>query len=109
MIGGPRLASAVKVGALLRRVAADGGFGTVLARGDDTAGSIAIITLAQGRDPRLLAPVLGDKGYQWTEMASGESVDAWVARARQRDPDLWVVELDIPAAARLIAEMLGPD
>lgn len=103
----PRLASGIKVAALLRRVAADGGFGAVLAHGDDTAGSIAIITLAQGRDPRLLAPVLGANGYDWAELASGESVQPWVEKARQRDPDLWVVELDIPQAARLVAEMLG--
>ncbi len=103
----PRLASGIKVAALLRRVAADGGFGAVLAHGDDTAGSIAIVTLAQGRDPRLLAPVLGADGYAWTELASGESVQPWVEKARQRDPDLWVVELDIPQAARLVAEMLG--
>ena len=102
-----RLASGIKVAALLRRVAAEGGFGTVLARGDDTAGSIAIVTLARGQDPRLLAPVLSAMGYDWAELASGESVQPWVDRARQRDPDLWVVELDIPQAARLVAEMLG--
>lgn len=100
----PRLASGIKVSALLRRVGAAGGFGAVIARGDDTAGSIAIITRESG-ELRLLEPVLATSGgYEWRESASGDAVDAWVERARRRDPDLWVIELDIPDAARFVAE-----
>ena len=43
-----RLASGVMVAALLRRVAAEGGFGTVLNRGDATAGAIAVVTRDRG-------------------------------------------------------------
>jgi len=97
----------MKVAALLRRVSGDGGFATVLARGDDTAGSIAIVTREAGSE-RLLGPMLAMAGgYEWVELASGDGVAGWIERARSRDPDLWVVELDIPHAARLVAEMLG--
>ena len=99
-----RLASAVKVSALLRRVALAGGFGAVLARGDDTAGSIAIVIRDRG-ETRLLQPVMAIAGgYEWREAAAGDAIDGWTERARQRDPDLWIVELDIPDAARFVAE-----
>ncbi len=105
----PRLAAHVAVSALLRRVAAAGGFATVLARGDDSAGSIAIV-VREGGEERLLVPMpRSDGGRDWVAGAIGAAIPAWMERARQRDPDLWVVELDIPDAARLVAETLGGD
>ena len=102
-----RLASGVKVAALLRQVSALGGFGTVLARGDDTAGSIAIVTRDAGVET-LLSPMFAmTGGYEWVAIASGDAVADSIERARRRDPDLWVIELDIADAARLVAEMLG--
>ncbi len=104
-----RLASKVKVSALLRRVDAAGGFGAVLARGDATAGSIAVVTRTDGTDT-LLSPMFAPKGgYEWVAVSSGEAIPAWIERARRNDPDLWVVELDIPDAARFVAETLGDD
>lgn len=103
----PRLISRVRVDALIRNVAGAGGFATVLARGDDEAGAIAVVTREAGEE-RLLAPVLGlDGRYQLSEMASGDAVAGWIARARQRDPDLWVIELDIPQAGQFVDQMLG--
>jgi hypothetical protein len=103
----PRLASRIRVDALIRRVSSAGGFAVVLAHGDDTAGSIAIVTRS-GRDEVLLAPVLGASGrYEFAEMAAGPGVADWIERARRRDPDLWVLELDIPQAGQFVAEMLG--
>ncbi len=105
----PRLASSIRVAALLRRVGAAGGFAAVLARGDATAGSIAIVT----RDPdgeTLLSPMFAAAGgYEWVAVARDAAIPAAIERARQRDPDLWVVELDIPDAARFVAETLGND
>lgn len=100
----PRLTSGIKVSALLHRVSANGGFGTVLIRGDNTAGSIAVVIRDRG-ETRLLEPVLAMAGgYEWREAAAGESVDGWMERARRYDPDLWIIELDIPDAARFVAE-----
>jgi hypothetical protein len=106
-----RLASSVKVAALLRQVSALGGFGTVLARGDAIAGSIAIVTREAGVET-LLSPMFAMHagaagGYEWVAIASGGAVADSIERARRRDPDLWVIELDIADAARLVAEMLG--
>jgi hypothetical protein len=103
----PRLASRVRIDALFRRVAGAGGFAAVLARGDDEAGSIAVVTRDAGVET-LLAPVLGGAGrYEFAALATGEAVPAWIERARGRDPDLWVIELDIPQAGQFVADMLA--
>jgi hypothetical protein len=103
----PRLISRVRVDALRRQVAGAGGFATVLARGDDEAGAIAVVTREAGEE-RLLAAILSPDGrYRFSEMASGDAVAGWIDRARQRDPDLWVIELDIPQAGQFVAEILG--
>ncbi|OSZ72071.1 hypothetical protein CAP39_01480 [Sphingomonas sp. IBVSS1] len=103
----PRLVSRLRVDWLLRQVAAQGGFGAVLARGDAEAGAIAVVARSGGNE-ELLAPVLGAAGYEMAVMASGDAVPGWIERARRRDPDLWVIELDIPQAAQLVAQILSP-
>jgi hypothetical protein len=99
-----RVASSVAVSALLRRVNAAGGFGTVLHRGDDTAGAIAIITRDRGETRALERVMAMAGGYDWREAAAGDAIESWTERARRRDPDLWIIELDIPDAARFVAE-----
>jgi hypothetical protein len=102
----PRLASRMRVDALLRRVSSAGGFAAVLARGDDEAGAIAVVTRNAG-DEALSAAVLSGTGrYEFAELARGDAVQSWIERARRRDPDLWVIELDIPQAGQFVAEML---
>ncbi len=104
-----RLAAGLKVSALLRRVQAAGGFGAVLARGDQEAGSIAVVVREHGEE-RLLAPVMAPDGrYAWDEAARGEAVAGWVTRARQRDPDLWVIEIEATDGALLVGETLAQD
>ena len=99
-----RIASSIIVSALLRRVGAAGGFGTVVRRGDATAGSIAIITRDRGETHLLERVMATAGGYAWREAATGDAIDSWTDRAVHRDPDLWIIELDIPDAARFIAE-----
>jgi hypothetical protein len=104
-----RLAAGLKVSALLRSVQAAGGFAMVLARGDQEAGSIAVV-VREGGDERLLAPVMAMSGrYSWAQAALGDLVPGWVSRARQRDPDLWVVEIEVADAERLVRDILGQD
>jgi hypothetical protein len=107
----PRLASSVLVSALIRRAESEGGFGAVLARGDSTAGSIAVVLLEKGGNPRIFERILQPDGqYSWSSSATrpdetAEEVPAFIARRRRFDPDLWVLELDIPSAERFAAEM----
>ena len=108
-----RLPSGVLVGAMLRRVNDAGGIGTMLARGDAQAGAILVITLERGVNPRAWERGIGPSGA--VELISvgpqasdntGEIYDYW-QRRRARDPDLWVIELDIAQAERFAAETMS--
>ncbi|ALC14447.1 DUF1491 family protein [Sphingopyxis sp. 113P3] len=105
-----RLTSRFLVDLLLRRAEAAGGFAAVLAAGDERAGNI----LVQCRDRSAAGPLLerrftpgGD--YIWDAVgpedpANSQAQSAYVERRRRADPDLWVIELDIADAPRLVAE-----
>jgi hypothetical protein len=111
----PRLASSVLVGALVRKAQAEGGFAAVLAKGDANAGSILLILLEKGANPRLLERLLkADGTYSWAPSAAEvpdnlREVPNLIARLRRFDPDLWVLELDVPSAERFAAEMSAFD
>ena len=110
-----RIAASVLAGALIRKAQGEGGFGAVLAKGDATAGSILVILLEKGGNPRLLERLLQPDGrYAWQESGSQKienqrEVPKFIARRRRFDPDLWVLELDIPSAERFAAEMNAVD
>ncbi|QNA85841.1 DUF1491 family protein [Sphingomonas sp. So64.6b] len=110
-----RLPSGILVSALLRRVNDAGGMGMLLARGDDQAGAILIIALENGRNPRALERGIGPEGsIELIESAREEAdkpggIEQYWQRRRSRDPDLWVIELDIPFAERFAAETILDD
>jgi hypothetical protein len=95
-----RLKSGIWVKALIRRcdIAAVGV--AVMARGDDDAG--AILLKLNGRDAgcAVLSQTRRPDGtLVWMRATGQESVpeeeaDAYIARQRGRDPDLWVIEID---------------
>ena len=109
----PRLTSAMLVSALVRRVGNEGGNAVIVAKGDATAGSIMLICLDKGVRTAFRERLLGTDGrYGWAAVgpapdAEMNEVDGWLARRRSRDPDLWIVELDIPNAERFAAETSG--
>jgi hypothetical protein len=105
-----RLASSVLVSALLRRAQDEGGFGAVIARGDPTAGAIAVILAEKGRKACFLERLLQPDGrYAWQsarqEIENEEEFKSFLERRRKSDPDLWILELDIACAERFAAEM----
>lgn len=107
-----RLTSAMLVSALIRRAQAEGGNGTVVTKGDGAAGAILLICAERGTVTSLSERVLKPDGhYRWAESGpqSGDppAVADYCARRRSRDPDLWIVELDVSEAERLAAETIG--
>ncbi|WP_315762042.1 DUF1491 family protein [Sphingomonas sp. Y38-1Y] len=105
-----RLTSAVRVSALVRRVHLAGGSAMVLAKGDPTAGAILILLLDRGEHPRFCERGLIDSGKLIESGPSHadaiEAADYW-QRRRARDPDLWVVEVDVAEGERFADETIG--
>jgi hypothetical protein len=109
-----RLSSRVTVDALLRRAAQQGGFGAVLARGDEGAGAVLVLLVERGAVRQLLERSFdfATERYRWMaagpqDVESDANRDAYIQRRRERDRDLWLVELDIADAERFAAEMMA--
>ncbi|HWK35994.1 DUF1491 family protein [Sphingomonas sp.] len=109
-----RLPSGVLVKALIRRVHDAGGSAMVLARGDQQGGALLALLLDRGGDPRFVERGVGGEGRPAIirsgprETDDAAITDYWQRRVA-RDPDLWVVELDIPEAERFVAETIALD
>jgi hypothetical protein len=110
-----RLATSVLVTGLMRRAESVGGFAAVLNKGDPTAGSILVILNEKGRKQGVFERLLQPQGtYQWQDI-SGQTTEtegdlsAFLARRSGVDPDLWLIELDVPSAERFAAEMNSTD
>ena len=110
-----RLTSAMLVSALVRRVGSEGGNAVIVAKGDATAGAILLDCLERGHRTAFRERVMGPDGrYSWSAVGPSldsavDEVSAWLDRRKNRDPDLWIVELDIPNAERFAAETMGDD
>ena len=111
----PRLASKILVNALIRQAESLGGFGVVAARGDPTSGAILLILSERGQKVGTMERVLEATGdYAWQmnqaqDTENKEEINGFVQRRRKYDPDLWVLELDIPSPERFAAEMTAFD
>ncbi len=102
-----RLPSGVLVSAMIRRVNDAGGMAVVRARGDAQAGGILLVVSEPGSGERLLERGLGPDGTPaLIDSTPAGDVDEYWQRRRSRDPDLWVVALDIVAAERFAAETM---
>ena len=95
-----RLRTDVWVKAHIRRCMVEGVPATLARRGD-AAGGLVILKLTQpGRGCRVLSQSRDlDGRLAWLPALKGELVeetdaDAYIARAVERDPDLWVVEIE---------------
>ena len=104
-----RLAPAIEASAFLRRAEALGGFGMILNRGDGERGTVLLSIAERGQPVACLARSLGIAGYRWEEVGpepgDSENLKLFLEKRRRNDPDEWQIELDIPSAQRLIAEL----
>ena len=105
----PRLTAGLRVAALLRRCDLAGRGAYVIHRGDDTAGAIALSVVRPSGRVELWSQEYDFDSDQrpWVLQAEGVSpeIDATVTRRRAADPDLWVIELELPDAQPL-AELI---
>lgn len=109
----PRLTSMMLVSALVRRADAEGGSAMVLAKGDPTSGAVLLLLLDRGANPRFVERGIGREGAPALlpsgpkDLADESEALAYWRRRRERDADLWVVELDIAGAERFAAETMN--
>ena len=105
-----RLPAQLEAAALLRRAEADGGFGTILKRGDAERGSLILLVARRGEHYRCLERTLHPDGaYRWERVGpkAGSEPSAlaeWSQKRVRFDEDLWLIELDIPDPERFIDE-----
>ena len=96
----------------MRRVQGDGGFASVLHRGDPDRGAISLLVAERGLATALLErQMAADFSYRWARVSNGSALAAvnWremVETKSRIDPDCWIVELDVADAERFIAETI---
>jgi hypothetical protein len=105
-----RLPAHLEAGALMRQAEAEGGFGTILKRGDPDRGALILMIARRGEHHAFLERALGQEGsYRWQQVGPAAGADAvaladWSEKRVRVDEDLWLIELDIPDPQRFIAE-----
>jgi hypothetical protein len=107
-----RLAAGLEASALLARAQAEGGFGAVIRKGDAERGTLLVV-LAERGEPRVTVERLlqrtGDYAWESRPVSDAPTLQQHLARARDRDPDLWILELDVPSPERFVAGMIASD
>ena len=98
---------------MARQVSSNGGFATIIKRGDDDRGSLILIVAERGLPKALIERRMGsDFQYRWTVIATPD--DANPEKFREStdkqvrfDADCWLIELDVADAERFIAETIA--
>ena len=105
-----RLPAKLEATALIRQVQSNGGFASVLKRGDPDSGALVLLVLERGVPQAMIERQMAtDFNYRWTIAARGDALvgDKFHESMENRtefDPDFWLIELDVPDAERFIAE-----
>ncbi len=105
-----RLPASLEATAIMRRVQSDGGFATLLKKGDADRGALLLVIRSRDRHMACLERVLSlDGNYQWQSAGPVDSVGdrelgEFLEKRTRFDDDLWIIELDVAQPERFIAE-----
>ena len=106
----PRLRARIWVEACLLACRSAGVFATVLARGDADGGVVLLKWRRVDGSGGVLTPFTTLEGERrlatGAEPVAEAEVDAYCQRQRDRDPDLWVVEVESPEPWHPLGEPL---
>lgn len=94
-------------GAIRRLAEEQGGFAAIVAKGDETSGALLLQILEKGSFSGIFERMPVALGAsEWRRIgAEAPGAEDYVARRRRNDPDLWLIELDVPEAPRFIAAL----
>lgn len=106
-----RLPAHLEVDMIRRLAEAQGGFATVLAKGERDAGTIAIVIIGRG-EPAWLCERMpqadGNRTFVRTLEQSIEKPNEFfgrIDRRREFDTDLWLIEADVADRERFVAQL----
>lgn len=103
-----RIPAHLEVTGLIRAVQAEGGFATVLAKGEKTAGTLMIICCENGTKLRAyerMPQLDGTRAWTISKVQDTENpvkFTEYCTRRGRQDDDLWILELDIANPERFI-------
>ncbi|MDE1468119.1 DUF1491 family protein [Aurantiacibacter sp. D1-12] len=98
----------LEVTGLIRAVQAEGGFATVLAKGEPDAGTLMIICCENGTKLRAYERMPQLDGTRTWSLSKEQDTDNksdfsdFMARRQRQDSDLWILELDVANPERFI-------
>jgi hypothetical protein len=103
-----RLPAHIEVAGLIRLVEGEGGFGTVLQKGEREAGTILLVLCENGTNARAYERMPSADGRRTWVCSKTQNIeiprefDEYLARRGAQDRDMWIIELDSAQAERLI-------
>jgi hypothetical protein len=106
-----RLPAHIEAAAIRRLAESMGGFATVLARGERDAGTIGIVIIGRDKPPTLferMPDAAGNRIFVPTviqEPENNSNFSSILDRRRARDPDFWLIEVDVPERERFVASL----
>ncbi|GMN12872.1 DUF1491 family protein [Altererythrobacter sp. MTPC7] len=103
-----RLPAHIEIGAIRRLVEGQGGFASVLFKGERDAGTILLLTMQNGSSAQLWERMPQMDGTRsWTPIVpktvenEGDFTD-YCRKRHGSDPDLWVLEADVADPAQFV-------
>lgn len=107
-----RLKTEIRVSALIRRAQSAGAFAAILRRGDTDAGSLWVIVRQGSKLFRFTEQMSMSGGREWYQDGPFDEQDMTLRtnKAVDRDPDIWIVEIeDAQGRAFLDGELSKPE
>lgn len=106
-----RLPAHLEVSGMIRAIESQGGFATLIAKGERDAGTILILTIYRGENAVLyerMPQLDGSRPFIAAKRQNPENpheIFEYLEKRRAQDPDIWILEADIADPARFIASL----
>lgn len=106
-----RLPAHLEIAGLIRAIESQGGFASVIAKGEHDAGSILLLTMYRGENAVLFErmPQLdGSRPFIAAKRQNSENqheIQEYLEKRKRQDPDIWILEADIADGERFVASL----